>query len=59
MSPTVDYAAMRREAALRDARKRVKAIRGFYLAATLYAIIIPSLWIGNLIMAVRSGRTGQ
>ena len=50
MSPTVDYAAMRREEALRDARKRVKAIRGFYVAATLYAIIIPSLWIGNLIM---------
>ena len=50
MSPTVDYAAMRREEALRHARKRVKAIRGFYVAATLYAIIIPSLWIGNLIM---------
>ena len=50
MSPTVDYAAMRREEALRDARKRVKAIRGFYVAATMYAIIIPSLWIGNLIM---------
>ena len=50
MSPTVDYAAMRREEALRDARKRVKAIRGFYVAATMYAIVIPSLWIGNLIM---------
>ena len=50
MSPTIDYAAMRREEALRDARKRVKAIRGFYVAATMYAIIIPSLWIENLIM---------
>ena len=50
MSPTVDYAAMRREEALRDARKRGKAIRGFYVAATMYAIIIPCLWVGNLIM---------
>ncbi len=50
MNPTVDYAAMRREEALRDARKRVKEMRGFYFAATAYAIVIPSLWILNLVM---------
>ena len=50
MSPAVNYAAMRREEALRDARKRVKAIRGFYIAATMYAIIIPALWVGNLVV---------
>ena len=50
MSPTTDYAAMRREEALRDARKRVKEIRGFYFAAMAYAVVIPSLWVLNLVM---------
>ena len=48
-----DYTRLRHEEALRDAHKRVKAIRGFYIAASLYAIIIPSLWVGNLIMGGR------
>ena len=49
MSPTTDYAAMRREEALRDARKRVKQIKGFYFAAMAYAVVIPSLWVLNLV----------
>ncbi len=50
---TTDYAKLRHEEALRDAHKRVKAIRGFYIAASLYAVIIPSLWVANLIMGGR------
>ena len=50
MSSATDYVGMRREEALRDARKRVKEIKGFYFAATAYAIVIPSLWIFNLVM---------
>ena len=41
--------AMRHEEALRRARKRVKDIRSFYISATMYAIIIPTLWAFNLI----------
>ncbi len=50
MNPSIDYAAMRREEALRNARKRVKEMKGFYFGAAAYAIIIPSLWILNLVM---------
>ncbi len=50
MSPSVDYATMRRGEALRDARKRVKELKGFYFAAMAYAIVIPSLWVINLVM---------
>ena len=41
--------AMRHEEALRRARKRVKDIRSFYISATMYCIVIPSLWAFNLI----------
>ena len=41
--------AMRHEEALRRARKRVKDIRSFYVSATMYCIVIPSLWAINLI----------
>ena len=50
MNPGAEYAAMRREEALRDARKRVKDMKGFYLSATAYVVFIPSLWILNLVM---------
>ena len=40
---------MRQEEALRRARKRVKDIRSFYISATMYCIIIPSLWTFNLV----------
>ena len=35
--------------ALKRARKQVQAVRSFYLDASLYAIIIPFLWVINLI----------
>lgn len=38
------------EEALRRARKRVKEMRGWYMSASMYAIVIPSLWIINLSM---------
>ena len=41
--------AMRHEEALRRARKRVKDIRSFYISASMYAIVIPTLWAFNLI----------
>ena len=41
--------AMRHADALRRARKRVKDIRSFYISATMYCIIIPSLWTINLV----------
>ena len=43
-----NYAATRHEEALLVARKRVKDIRSFYISATMYAIVIPSLWALNL-----------
>ena len=42
--------SMRQEEALRRARKRVKEMRSWYMSASMYAIIIPSLWIVNLFM---------
>ena len=42
--------AMRHEEALRNARNRVKHMRSWYMSATMYAIIIPSLWVINLSM---------
>ena len=50
MSSAIDYTNLRREEALRDARKRVKAMKGFYFAATAYAVVIPALWVMNLVM---------
>ena len=41
--------AMRHDEALRRARKRVKEMRGWYMSATMYAIVIPLLWAVNLI----------
>lgn len=35
-------------AALKRARKQVMAIRSFYVSASLYAIVIPFLWVINL-----------
>ncbi len=45
--------ALRQEEALRRARKRVKEMRGWYLSATAYAVVIPALWIINLSMGGR------
>lgn len=42
--------AQRHDEALRRARKRVKEIRGFYIAAAAYAVVIPSLWVINIIV---------
>jgi two-component sensor histidine kinase len=42
--------AMRQEEALRRARKRVKDMRGWYMSATMYCLVIPTLWAFNLIM---------
>jgi sensor histidine kinase YesM len=39
-----------RDAALYHARKRVKEIREFYINASLYAIIIPTLWMVNAML---------
>lgn len=47
MSPALDYAGARREEVMRVARKHVEEIKGFYLTATAYAVVIPSLWIVN------------
>ena len=47
---TTHYRDLRHEEALHAARKRVKAMRSFYVSVTLYAIIIPSLWVLNLVM---------
>ena len=38
-----------REASLRRAQKRVREMRAFYVSATAYAIIIPGLWIFNVV----------
>ena len=42
------YADPDRQEALHRARKRVRHMRSFYVSASMYAIIIPSLWIINL-----------
>ena len=39
-----------RQETLRRAHKRVREIRGFYLSASMYAVIIPFLWIFNLVI---------
>jgi len=46
--PAMTVSQMRHEEALRRARKRAKEIRSFYMSATMYAIIIPFLWVVNL-----------
>lgn len=38
----------RYQESLRIARKRVRAIRAFYVAVLAYALIIPALWVVNL-----------
>ena len=47
-TPPAAIVEMRREAALRNARNRVKQMRGWYISFTMYCIIIPVLWITNL-----------
>ena len=42
------HAVPDRQEALHRARKRVRHMRSFYVSASMYAIIIPSLWIINL-----------
>ena len=49
VSSTSAIQIMRHEEALRRARKRVKDMRSFYMSATMYCIVIPSLWMFNLI----------
>ncbi|MBL8522752.1 MAG: 2TM domain-containing protein [Betaproteobacteria bacterium] len=46
--PAMTISQMRHEEALRRARKRAREIRSFYISATMYAIVIPFLWIVNL-----------
>ena len=46
----VTVQSMHQEEALRRARKRVKEMRNWYMSASMYAIIIPSLWAVNLFM---------
>ena len=46
----VTVQSLRQEEALRRARKRVKEMRSWYMSASMYAIIIPSLWAVNLFM---------
>ncbi len=50
---SLSYADARHQDALRVARKRVQSIRAFYTSATMYAIVIPILWIINLWMGGR------
>ncbi|MBK7474424.1 MAG: histidine kinase [Betaproteobacteria bacterium] len=44
----VPHADPDRQEALHRARKRVRDMRSFYVSASMYAVIIPSLWIVNL-----------
>ena len=44
----ITRATLRHEEALRRARKRVKDMRGWYMSATMYAVVIPTLWAVNL-----------
>ena len=48
VTSTSAYSEIRHEQALMVARKRVKEMRSFYVSATMYAVIIPVLWILNL-----------
>jgi two-component sensor histidine kinase len=47
---TLSVGEARHEEALRRARKRVKEIRAFYMSAAAYAVVIPSLWVINIII---------
>ena len=44
------FSSPSREAALERARKHVRAVRSFYVNASMYATIIPILWAVNLTM---------
>ena len=49
LAPTPEASSgVRHEQALLTARKRVREMRSFYVSATMYAVIIPGLWILNL-----------
>lgn len=49
----MSYAEARYQESLRVARKRAKEIRGFYLSLSMYAVIIPILWVINLSTGTR------
>lgn len=48
-APGNAYADPLHQEALRRAYKRVREMRAFYVSASLYAVIIPCLWIFNLV----------
>lgn len=52
-STGLSYAEAHYQESLRVARKRVKEIRGFYISAMLYTVIIPILWVINLSTGTR------
>ena len=52
-SRPLSYAEAHYQESLRVARKRVKEIRGFYISASMYAVIIPILWVINLSTGTR------
>lgn len=52
-SKPLSYAEANYQESLRVARKRVKEIRGFYVSASLYAVVIPILWVINLSTGTR------
>lgn len=43
-----DYRAVQRREAEARARKRVQEMRGFYMNATMYSVLIPLVWVVNL-----------
>ena len=52
-SRPLSYAEAHYQESLRIARKRVKDIRSFYISASMYAVIIPILWVINLSTGTR------
>mgnify|MGYP000585486638 CR=1 FL=1 len=52
-SRPLSYAEAHYQESLHVARKRVKEIRGFYISASMYAVIIPILWVINLSTGTR------
>ncbi|MEO7253789.1 MAG: histidine kinase [Casimicrobium sp.] len=49
-STSTAHNGIRHEQALLVARKRVKEMRSFYVSATMYAVIIPGLWLLNVVI---------
>jgi sensor histidine kinase YesM len=48
-STALNYDSIAYQEALKRARKRAQEIRAFYISGTLYCIVIPMMWIGNLL----------